>query len=64
LAAEVFDLPACGLALVGVHFGGPRARQSSLGAAHDRGGHLQIAQQSGGPRCGNLRFGWRVGFEK
>jgi len=64
LMVEVFDLPASGLALVGVHFGGPHAHQSPLGAAHDRGRHLQIAQQSSGPCGGGVRFRGSLGFEK
>jgi hypothetical protein len=64
LPAEVFDLPASRLALVGVQGGGLHARQSSLGAVQNRGRHLQITQQSGGPGRGSLRFGLRLGFEK
>ena len=60
----MFDLPASGLALVGVQGGGLHARQSSLGAVDDRGRHLQIAQQSGGPGRGRLRLGLRLGFEE
>jgi hypothetical protein len=43
LSAEVFDLTASGLALVGVHGGGLHARQSSLGAVQNRGRYVQIA---------------------
>ena len=62
--AEVFDLPARRLALRAVHFHGADARQSPLGAVDDGGGHLQIAQQSGGPCGGGVRFGRSLGFEK
>jgi hypothetical protein len=64
LPAEVFDLPASGLALVGVQGGGLHAPQSSLGAVQNRGRHVQIALQDGGPGRGRLRFGWRLGFEE
>jgi hypothetical protein len=64
LPAEVFDLPASSLALVGVQGGSLHARQSSLGAVDDRGGHLQITQQSGAPGRGRRRFGGRLGFEE
>ena len=64
LTAEVFDLPACGFPLRGVHRGGFPVRQSPLGAADEGGGHLQIAQQGGGLGGGSLRFGLGLGFEK
>jgi hypothetical protein len=64
LPAEVFDLPASGLALVGVQGGGLHAPQSSLSAVQNRGRHVQIALQGGGPGRGRLRFGWRLGFEE
>jgi hypothetical protein len=64
LPAEVFDLPAHGLALVGVQGGGLHARQSSLGAVQNRGRHVQIALQGGGPGRARLRWGGRLGFEE
>ena len=64
LLAEVFDLPARGLALRGVHLGRSYARQSPLGAVDDGRGHFQIAQQVGGGRGGSLRFHLRLSFEK
>ena len=62
--AEVFDLPARRLALWAVHFHGADARQAPLGAVDDRGRHLQITQQSGGPGGGGVRFRGSLGFEK
>jgi hypothetical protein len=62
--AEVFDLPARRLALRAVHFHGADARQSPLGAVDDRGRHLQITQQGGGPWGGGVRFRGSLGFEK
>ena len=64
LPAEVLDLPAHGLALVGVQGGGLHARQSSLGAVQNRGRHVQITLQGGGPGRGRRRFGGRLGFEE
>jgi hypothetical protein len=64
LLAEVFDLRARRLALRAVHFHGAGARQSPLGAVEDRGRHLQIALQSGGPGGGGGRFRGSLGFEK
>lgn len=64
LTAEVFDLPARRFPLRAVHPRGARADQSPLGAADDRGGHLQIAQQCGRPRRGSGRCGLRRDFEK
>jgi hypothetical protein len=63
LLAEVLDLPLHRLALVAVHLRCSRAGQSPLGAVHDRGRHLQIAQQSG-PCGGSFRFRLPLGFEK
>jgi hypothetical protein len=62
--AEVLDLPSRRFALVAVHLHCPRAGQSPMGAVHDRGRHLQIAQQSAGPCGGSFRFRWPLGFEK
>ena len=66
LVAEVLDLPARGFALLRIHLRGFCSGQSSLGAVDEGGGHLQIAQQSGGPGRGSLRFvpRCRLGFEK
>jgi len=64
LTAEVLDLPACGLALMGIQGGGLQARQSPLGAVQNRARHLQIAQQGGGPWGGSGRLGGRLGFEE
>ena len=64
LTAEVLDLPACDLTLVGAHLGSTYARQSPLGAVDDGRGHLQIAQQFGGRGGGSFRFYLRMGFEK
>ena len=64
LTAEVFDLPTRDLALVEIHLRGARAAQSPVRAADEGGRHLQIAQQSGGPRRGSFRFRGRLGFEK
>ena len=60
----MFDLPTRRLALRAVHFHGADARQSPLGAVDDRGRHLQITQQSGGPCGGGVRFRRSLGFEK
>ncbi len=62
--AEVFDLPSRRFALLAVHLRCSRARQSPIGAVDDRGRHLQIAQQSGGPCGGSFRFRLPLGFEK
>jgi hypothetical protein len=64
LTAEVFDLPAHGLALVAVQGGGLPARQSSLGAVQNGGRHVQIALQSGGPGRARRRLGGRLGLEE
>jgi hypothetical protein len=64
LLAEVFDLPAYGLALRTIHLGGSRPGQSPPGAVQNRGRHVQIALQGGAPGGGSLRFGGRLGFEK
>ena len=64
LVAEVFDLPARGLALVRIHLRCSGAGQSPVSAADEGGGHLQIAQQSANSGGGSLGFGWRLGFEK
>lgn|GEM_PF-857481 len=64
LAAEVLNLPACGLTLVGVHLRCSYARQSPLGAAHDRACQLQITQQGGSSSRGGSRFALRLGFKK
>ena len=60
----MLDLPTRRLALRAVHFHGADARQSPLGAVDDRGRHLQITQQSGGPGGGGVRFRGSLGFEK
>ncbi len=64
MLAEVFNLPAHGLALRTIHLGGCHPSQSSLGAMHEGSGYLQIAPQGGGPGGGSLRFGLRLDFEK
>ena len=64
MLAEAFDLPARGLALMGVHRGSSYARQSPLGAVDDGRGHFQIAHQVGGWGGGSLRFHLRLSFEK
>jgi hypothetical protein len=64
LTAEGFDLLARRSALLRIHLRCTDARQSPLGAAHDRACYLQIAQQCGGSRRGGFRFGGRLGFEK
>jgi hypothetical protein len=64
LVAEVFDLPARGLALVRIHLRCSGVGQSSVSAADEGGGHLQIAQQSANSGGGSLGFGLRLGFEK
>ena len=60
----MLDLPAHRLALWIIHFSGSHSGQSSLGTLDEGGGHLQIAQQGGGPGGGSVRFGGRPGFEK
>jgi len=64
LTAEVFDLPARGLALVEIQGRGSRPRQSPLGALEEGRGHLQIAQQGGGLWGGSWRLGLGLDFEK
>lgn len=60
----MLDLPAHGLALVGVQGGGLPARQSSLGAVQNGGRHVQIALQGGGPGRARRRLGGRLGLEE
>jgi hypothetical protein len=50
------DLLPRGLALLGIQFRCTRASQPPLGAVHDCGHHLQIAQQFRGCGWGRFRF--------
>jgi len=50
------DLLACRFALLAIQLRGCRPGQSPLGAVHDHGHHLQIAQHLGGCGGGGLQF--------
>jgi hypothetical protein len=50
------DLLSRGFALLPIQLRGFRPRQPSMSAVHDRGHHLQIAQQLGACAWGRFRF--------
>ena len=64
LAWNALDLMPRGLALPGIQLQSAGAGQPPLRAVHDRGHHLQVAQQFGAGRDRDFRLCLPLGFEK
>jgi hypothetical protein len=64
LLLNALDLMPRGLGLLGIQFGGSCARQSPLGAVHNRYRHFQIAQQFGAGPGWSLLLRLSLRFEE